>query len=75
MSEVSPLRVFKLRAEVRALLLAAAVCSTWEEAFAPLLDDARDSGLDDDIGIETLHAIIDASCAAAGGRLERIEEK
>lgn len=63
MGSIGPLRLFAIRAKVRAYLLAVGEFQTYAEAFAPLLQKAASTGLADEVGAASLTAIIDAACA------------
>jgi hypothetical protein len=58
MTRVSALRVFKARAEARALLFKAGCFTSFVEAIDPLFVDAEYAGLVDQVGIAPLEAIV-----------------
>lgn len=55
---MNPLLVLQARAEARALLYAAGEYVDEAEAMWPLIDDAFNSGLADEIGVEAVVAIV-----------------
>jgi hypothetical protein len=65
MAYVGPLRLFYIRANVRAFLLGAGEYETFKDAFEPLLLAARDTALDEQVGHGVLWKIIEEACRAA----------
>lgn len=70
MAYVGPLRLFYIRANVRAFLLSAGEYQTFKDAFEPLLLAAHDTGIDEQIGHDVLRNIIEEACRAAKIELE-----
>ena len=63
MGYVSPLRLFFIRAQVRAYLLAVGEFQSINEAFAPIMRQAAESGLLDSVGSNALQAIVERAMA------------
>lgn len=61
MTYVTPLMVFTARVEARALLVYADLYDP-DVCFDALIDQAFNSGLVDQVGVEVLNAIIDRAC-------------
>jgi hypothetical protein len=69
-ANVPLLRVFQMRADVRAYLLKSGEFESYDGAFAPLLQAAIHTGLAAEVGNAALLAIIDRACADAGIEFE-----
>ncbi len=70
MGFIGPLRLFYIRAQVRAYLLAIGEYQTFEEAFGPLRPEGIE--LSANVGAGAVRAIVEDCCKAAG--VEFIED-
>jgi len=75
MAFVGPLRLFHIRARVRAYLLAVGQFPSVVDAFQPLMQDASDTGLLDQLGAPALLAIVDEACKAAAVETFEFEDQ
>jgi len=64
MAFIGPLRLFYIRAQVRAYLLAVGEFQTFEEAFGPLREESI--ALSASVGSSAVRSIVEQCCSDAG---------